>query len=152
MIQIQKSKTADTRTCDFANVSKDTLLQSSRQHIEDVGKGMDLFRSMLRASAISHDLDKIIDLDGFHSDFVGGFKSTTWWDEHRRVNRHHLLAADGIRDDVNLIDVLDMVVDCVMAGMGRAGTVYPIDIKPELLKRALDNTVELLKNNVTVVD
>ena len=29
MIQIKKSATADTRTCDFANTSKETLLASS---------------------------------------------------------------------------------------------------------------------------
>ena len=29
MIEIRKSETADTRSCDFANVSKQTLLNSS---------------------------------------------------------------------------------------------------------------------------
>lgn len=33
MIRIKPSQTADTRTCDFANVSKDTLRASSAQHI-----------------------------------------------------------------------------------------------------------------------
>ena len=36
-ITIHKSATADTRTCDFANTSKETLLASSEQHIQDVG-------------------------------------------------------------------------------------------------------------------
>ena len=43
-----------------------------------------------------------------------------------------------------------MVVDCVMAGMGRVGTVYPVDIPQDVLRRAFDNTVELLKSNVEV--
>jgi 4-aminobutyrate aminotransferase-like enzyme len=57
-----------------------------------------------------------------------------------------------VRDDVNLIDVLDMIVDCVMAGMGRTGSVYPLEISQDVLKKAFDNTVTLLKNNVTVED
>ena len=150
MIRIQKSKTADTRTCDFASVSKETLRQSSIQHIGDVRKGIEFFKALLDTAADRHDFDKLTDLDGFHSDFVGGFEITGWWDNHREVNRHHLLQEDGVRDDVNLVDVLDMVVDCVMAGMGRSGTVYPVDISTDVLRRAFDNTVELLKCNVEV--
>jgi hypothetical protein len=68
------------------------------------------------------------------------------------VNRHHLLQDDGIPSNVNLVDVLDMIVDCVMAGMGRTGTVYPLGIKPEVLMSAFQNTVELLKSQIVVDD
>ena len=34
MIEIQKSATADTRTCDFANVSKAVLLASFQNTVE----------------------------------------------------------------------------------------------------------------------
>jgi hypothetical protein len=51
---------------------------------------------------------------------------------------------------VNLIDVLDMIVDCVMAGMARTGSVYPLEIDQDVLRRAFENTVELLKANVAV--
>lgn len=40
-IRIKTSGTADTRTCDFKNVSKKTLLDSSVQHIADVRRGID---------------------------------------------------------------------------------------------------------------
>lgn len=150
MIEIKKSQTADTRTCDFANVTKEQLLASSQQHIADVGLGMEFFQDLLWERACQHDADKISDIDGFHHDFLTGFKETAWWDNHRRIARHHLLTDDGVPADVNLIDVLDMLVDCVMAGMGRSGSVYPLKIKPEVLKTALDNTVELLKNKIVV--
>ena len=152
MIIIKKSKTADTRSCDFTNVSKATLIASSEQHIGDVEKGLEFFMALLRNSAILHDVDKISGIDSFHSDFIGGFANTTWWDNHRKVSRHHLLSADGVPSDVNLIDVLEMIVDCVMAGMGRTGTVYPLEIKPDVLMAAFNNTVELLKNEVVVED
>jgi hypothetical protein len=150
MIQIEKSATADTRTCDFTNTSKETLLASSRQHIGDVQEALRFMIRKLDEAAEVHDHDKISDIDGFHRDFITGFKQTTWWDNHRKVNRHHLLNSDGVPADVNLIDVLDMICDCVMAGMARSGEVYPLNIDTEILRLAFDNTVELLKKNVEV--
>lgn len=150
MIEIGKSETADTRTCDYANVTKDTLLASSKQHIEDVGKALWFFRDEIYKADIRHDTDKITDIDGFHADFLTGFKVTEWWDRHRKLNRHHLTQEDGIPADVNLIDVLDFIADCVMAGMARSGSVYELKLPPELLERAFQNTVELLKAQVIV--
>ena len=150
MITIPKSATADTRTCDFKNVSKDTLLESSIQHIDDVDEGFRFFSCMMADAVENHDADKITGIDHFHADFITGFEQTGWWDNHRKVNRHHLQQADGVPADVNLIDVLDMIVDCVMAGMARSGSVYAVKIDPEVLQKAFENTVELLKRNVQV--
>jgi hypothetical protein len=150
MIAISKSPTADTRTCDYTTVEKRTLLNSSRIHIEDVQQALEFFIGKTLEAARVHDRDKITDIDGFHRDFVTGFAQTAWWDRHRQLNRHHLNMADGVREDVNLIDVLDFIADCVMAGMARSGSVYPLKLSPELLERAFQNTVELLKGQVTV--
>jgi hypothetical protein len=152
MITIHKSPTADSRTCDFANTTKETLLESSVRHIEDVRHGLFFFEYLVHEAAYAHDTDKITDIDEFHRDFLTGFKRTEWWDRHRKINRHHLLQADGVPQDVNLIDVLDMIADCVMAGMARTGSVYPLNIEPEVLMRAFQNTVELLKANVEVAE
>jgi hypothetical protein len=152
MIKIKKSQTADTRTCDFANVSKETLLASSHQHINDVRSALAFFGNVMLDLSARHDHDKISDIDGFHRDFVTGFKQTTWWDNHRKVNNHHLNMADGIRDDVNLIDVLDYIADCVMAGMARSGSVYDITLPDDVLQKAFKNTTELLKRNVKVIE
>lgn len=152
MIQIHPSETADSRTCDFANVSKTTLLNSSVQHIADVRRGLAFFGALIAEAATRHDEDKLTDIDGFHRDFVvGNVQHGEWLAKHYRINRHHLLTPDGVPDDVNLIDVLDMIADCVMAGMARSGSVYPLNISDDVLRRAFDNTVALLKANVEVV-
>lgn len=150
MILIRKSETADTRTCDYANVTKETLLKSSAQHIGDVAEALRFFRERLALAAANHDPDKITDIDSFHADFVTGFAQTGWWDRHRKYNRHHLTQEDGVPSDVNLIDVLDFIADCVMAGMARSGSVYPLKLSPELMERAFQNTVTLLKEQVEV--
>lgn len=152
MIQIQKSNTADTRTCDFANTSKETLLRSSRQHIGDVVKALAFFSGKLTEAAGEHDYDKLTTIDWFHADFITGFRETGWWDNHRRIHRHHIDKPDGVPEDVNLLDVLEHISDCVMAGMARSGKVYELRLSDELLQRAFRNTVELLKAQVAAPD
>lgn len=150
MIKIHPSPTADTRTCDWSKVTKQTLIDSSIQHIEDIRAGLDFFKAKLTAAGALHDHDKISGIDHFHADFSTGFKETGWWDNHRKVNRHHLTEADGIPADVNLIDVLDFITDCTMAGMARSGSVRPPTLPPDLLERAFLNTAALLLANVEV--
>jgi len=150
MITIKKSPTADTRTCDVSKVSKMDLLNSSTQHIYDVVQALGFFDQMLHHAAKVHDWDKIKEIDWFHRDFITGFKETGWWDNHRKIHRHHLAQEDGVPKDVNLVDLIEYICDCVMAGMARSGSVSEIKVTPELLERAFTNTVELLKKNVEV--
>lgn len=150
MITIQQSKTADTRTCDASKVTKEALLLSSNQHVQDVAKGMQFFINMLLDAANAHDFDKFSEIDHFHSDFITSFEKTGWWDNHIQINRHHLVEDGGIPQDVNLVDVLDLIVDCVMSGMGRSGDFYPLEINPDVLMNAFNNTVNLLKSEIIV--
>ncbi len=151
MIKIKPSQTADTRTCDFANVTKETLTASSLQHIGDVVKALAFFQSLLTVAAGEHDYDKLTAIDHFHADFVTGFKETGWWDNHRKIHRHHLAQQDGVPNNVNLIDVLEYIADCVMAGMARSGSVYELKLDDDVLRQAFNNTVELLTQQVKVV-
>lgn len=151
MIHIKKSPTADTRTCDVTKVERQQLLDSSRQHIADVAQAMAFFSSKLFAAAAEHDYDKLTAIDWFYADFQTGFKETGWWDNHRKIHRHHLAQPDGVPVNVNLLDMLEYIADCVMAGMARSGEVYRLEASDELLRRAFDNTVDLLKSQVRVV-
>lgn len=151
-ITIRKSPTADTRTCDFANVSKETLLASSQQHIGDIHRALSWMCDEIVSRSDLHDHDKITGIDQFHEDFLTGFKQTTWWDNHRKVNRHHLMQEDGIPDNVDLFDVLDFIADCCMAGLARSGSVYPLHLPDELLQRAFQNTVQKLIKNTQILE
>lgn len=149
-IKIKKSPTADSRTCDFAEVTKQELLESSRQHITDVAQAMAFFSGKLLEAAACHDYDKLTEIDWFHEDFKTNFAQTGWWDNHRKIHRHHLAKADGVPEDVNLLDVLEYIADCVMAGMARSGEVYALEASNDLLQKAFDNTVMLMKSQVEV--
>jgi hypothetical protein len=152
MLLIQRSPTADSRTCDVTQVSKQQLLESSRQHIQDVASGLGFFINKLLMEAATHDYDKLTEIDQFYEDFRLKFSQTIWWDNHRKLQRHHLEQADGVPADVNLLDVLAYITDCVMAGKARTGAVRPLVISDELLRTAFNNTVTLLDKNVSVID
>jgi len=152
MIHIKKSPTADTRTRDWSKVTKLELFDASHSHRRDVRRAMAFLVKELGLAAAHHDDDKVSDegLEAFHADFITGFKQTGWFENHLKVNRHHIDKPEGVCDDVNLIDVLEHIADCVMAGMARSGSVYDIDLPPELLAKAVKNTVELLKAQVVI--
>lgn len=152
MIRARWSPTADTRTCDFENASRQQLLDASQLHIEDVGNALGFFASMLCSAASKHDFDKLSAINWFLEDFKTGFTSTGWWDNHRKIHRHHLQHDDGVPSDVNLVDVLEYIADCVMAGMARSGNVYEVTLSDDVLRDAFANTVELLKSQVVVVE
>lgn len=151
-IKIKKSNVADTRTCDWSKVTKDQLLIASRQHIFDVQKAFEHFIIKMQEAASNHDFDKITEIDQFYEDFKTGFKQQIWYDNHKKVNRHHLNCEEGTRDDVDLVDVFEYLIDCVMAGLGRSGKVSPIDIPNELLNKAFQNTIMKLISIVDIED
>ena len=75
------------------------------------------------------------------------FKKLKWWQIHL-TERHHL--GDRVSKDVNLIDVLEMICDCVSAGKARTGDVHPIALSPEILTQAFANTVGLIEDKIKV--
>lgn len=152
MIKIKKSQTADTRTCDWSKVTKEQLLESSKQHIEDVRQGIDFFRSHLEDIGTFHDYTKIQGIDQFYKDFQTGFKTQDWFKMHQETERHHLKDPKYVQKDVNLLDVLEMIVDGAMAGLARSGEYRKEDILDldQLLVRAYNNTINLLLDNIEV--
>ena len=67
---------------------------------------------------------------------------------YTELERHHLNAL--CPEDVNLIDIIAMLCDCVVAGKARSGDVYDINISNTILQKAIKNTVEMLKSHVVV--
>lgn len=146
MITIKKSPTADSRCCDAKNVSKEVLWDSTREHQRDVLYAMTLFSDNIIRAGVLHDGHKLKTMNEFHKAFTGGFVDKTWWNEHKK-ERHHL--PENL-EDVNLIDVLEFISDCVTAGMARTGKVRPLTISNEVLQKAFQNTVNLLIDNIKV--
>lgn len=151
-ILVEKSPVADTRTCDWSKVSKEELKEASLKHIGEVRAGLHFFKKKLTHAMVHHDYTKIDGIDQFHKDFQTGFKETSWWEMHQRDERHHLKDPKYVPKDVDLLDIIEMITDCVIAGMARSGEYRYEEIPDALLRKAFDNTVKLLLSNVEVVD
>lgn len=149
-INPRKSQTADTRTCDWSKVAKDTLLESTHNHIHDVRDGFDLIKKRIDQQARNHDRTKLTHIDEFHEDFKTGFKNKSWWEMHQRKERHHFKNSECIPADVDLVDILDQIIDGIMAGMARSGEYRQEPMPPELLQRAYENTVKYVLKHVEV--
>lgn len=153
MIEIYKTDKCDTRTNPVGiteeNVESDTL-----KHKLAVQDACSFIAVKLMTQAEQHDYTKLGEyLPAFTKALKTGFKGKEfkgldWWEVHCTKERHHL--NDNCPEDVNLIDVLEMLCDCVCAGKARTGNVYDIKISNDVLQKAVKNTVELLKNEVQV--
>lgn len=156
-IQIQETKKADTRALDLekgerlkqSDVKRDTEL-----HIKAVELCGAFLCDKIKEQFKEHDHTKLGEYlpaftEALSTGFKGKeFKEQDWWKIHL-TERHHL--NDSVPEDVNLIDVLEMICDCVSAGMARTGKVYDVTLSSETLKKAFDNTVQMMKDNIEVV-
>lgn len=152
MITVKHSPEADTRTAQYMP-TKDELLKATMFHIKDVQNGCEFFAQKLIDAGKKHDHTKIEYLQEFFDDFVGraedtrSFKQKSWWQKHL-TERHHL--NDRVPPDVNLIDVMEMIIDCTMAGAARNGAVFDVKINSAVLERAVRNTQEMLEKEIVV--
>ena len=152
---IKNTQNADSRTAN-EKLSKKTLKKATVMHQEDVNEIMGMVADMIIDRGVHHDYTKNIYFDEFaeevlkpHTDTE--FKNANWYQTHIFEERHHLNANCPL--DVNLIDVIEMICDCIVAGKGRAGRTTPAFLKlkdPTLLERAYWNTVKMLDDLVEV--
>jgi len=150
-VRIKKTTKCDTRAI-VGNFTKQDVLDDTLKHKSAVIDACNAFAQGLIKQSNSHDYTKLGKyLSQFTKALKSGlkgdeFKKLKWWEIHKTKERHHL--NDFCPDDVNLIDVIEMLADCVCAGKARTGSVYPINIDSEILQKAVANTVELFKESI----
>jgi hypothetical protein len=155
-IILKRSKDADSRSAESLPTKKQ-LLQNTYSHISDVQRVGTWLANKFTEQLNEHDHTKVEYIDEFYNDFTeqlnskeAHFKEMPWFKNRHLTERHHL--NDSVPEDVNLLDVLEMVVDCTCAGLARSGDVYPITIPQEVIEKAIENTKNLIINNTEVED
>ena len=137
--------------------SKEDFLTVQAMHASDVQKGCAFIANKIIEAGINHDYSKIPLLDNYLENNIAAktgdeFKNCKWYQAHINAERHHLNAR--CPDDVNLIDVIELLVDCVMASIARRGNLYATEtadfISMDILEKAFKNTVEMLKNEIVL--
>lgn len=153
-VTIERTLNADSRTA-TGELDKELILQDTKKHIAGVRETLYALSDEIRIIANNHDHTKLSSFDQFFEDFSKHrldpdnvkFKELPWWKIHM-TERHHL--NDSCPENVDLLDVLEMIVDCVCAGKARSGDVYPIELSNDILQRAVKNTQKLLESNIRV--
>ena len=136
MIKIKKNPNGDTRTAP-KNVSFEDFQEANDMHISDVSDVMYELCRMIDNRGTNHDCTKKSQEKLFYDNFLStmnkgtDFTKDEWYQIHIKAERHHLLS--HCPDDVNLIDVLEMIVDCTCAGLARSGEVRPMEINDDIL-------------------
>lgn len=152
-ITIKETKRCDTRAL-VKHFTEDDVNQDTYYHITAVKDVAKEFANDLIKQVNNHDYTKKGDYlplftRALKTGFVDDkFKKLNWWEVHKRSERHHL--NDYCPADVNLIDVIEMLIDCVCAGLARTGVVYPIEISDTILQKAVANTVAMLKESIEI--
>ncbi len=153
MIEIIKNPNGDTRTAP-KDVTFEQFQEANDMHIDDVKAVMWELSKMVDRTGENHDCTKKSQERMFFRDFLStmndgaDFVNGEWYQLHVKAERHHLLS--HCPDDVNLIDVLEMIADCVCAGMARSGEIRDLEIDTDVLNRAVKNTAELIKGMIAV--
>ena len=98
-------------------------------HVDMVNRLMEIFSKAVLYRGISHDWTKF--------DFL-----ELTFEEHMKMERHHLNLPSGVHDDVDLLDVLEFTCDCVSAGLQRSGelNLNYLKVPEDVLQMAVYNT------------
>lgn len=156
MVKIKRHTAGDTRVADSVPTITE-FKEANTSHISDVIQLMKIITDKLSYAAIRHDYTKTEEpfASLFYRDLCstieGGpdFEESEWYNLHCKVYERHHLNTD-IPRDVNLIDVLEMICDCVASSAARTGEISDVDIPAEILMQAVDNTVRLLEANILI--
>lgn len=154
-IIIEKNPNGDTRTAP-KGITFEQFQKANDMHREDVRRVMSFLAYRTNRTGLKHDHTKKSDEELFYNDFLStmnsgaDFTKGEWYQMHINSERHHLFSR--CPDDVNLIDVLEMIADCVCAGMARSGYVRDLEISSDILERAVKNTVELIVKEIDLVN
>lgn len=146
-------KIKKTNNPEYGYKNKDELYLETQQHRVDVARLMSFIALELNEIGYRHDWSKIEYFDQFAKDTLErqdtpDFKSRDWYKIHTTEERHHLNA--NTPKDVDLLDVLEFICDCVVAGKSRTGRVEKkyLELSAVILKQAFWNTVNKLTNEV----
>lgn len=153
-IIIERNPNGDTRTAS-KNITFEQFQKANDMHRADVSAVMKYLAHLVHKAGLKHDYTKKSDEELFYENFLSTMNNGTdfvndeWYQLHIKVERHHLLS--NCPDDVNLIDVLEMIVDCVCAGLARSGEVRGLEISTEILEKAVQNTVKLITQEIDLL-
>ena len=151
---MNKVKVHQTSNLEEGYESRIKLYEDVLQHQRDVYNVLLELSYNLRENGSKHDWSKIYYFNDFAEDVLerqtnNDFKNRRWYKLHTSLERHHINSS--VPENVNLLDVLEMIVDCIVSGKTRSddGVDFKfLELDETLLTEAYWNTVTLINDNV----
>ena len=150
MIQIIRNGNGDTRTAE-KDITFSDVLEASSEHVKAVQQALEYCARVIINISQNHDITKFSAAQMFYNDMRktlddgADFVKGEWYQTHIRAERHHPMSY--CHEDINLFDILEMVCDCVCAGLARSGEVRETIISDDILQKAVKNTAKLIESN-----
>lgn len=152
---IKKNTLGDTRTAEHMP-TREEFNDANKSHIDDVRRLTKLFCDETLKRIWRHDWTKTTEpyATMFYDDMKATieddkfFTDMEWYNLHVNTERHHL--NDRVPEDVDLIDVIERLADCVSAGLARNGSFYYVSVPDEVLQKAVENTAKKMVDVVEV--
>lgn len=157
MVKIKRNTNGDSRVAK-KSPTFEQFNDANVSHISDVQNLMTEVARRLERMGLDHDWSKVTEpyQSMFYRDLCNtidgkmSFMDGEWSKFHYSVERHHLLKE--VPNDVDLFDVIEMICDCVSAGLARSGEVRPLEIDESILSKAMQNTVCKIKDMCKLED
>lgn len=152
-IIIKKNPNGDTRTAP-KNITMEQFHEANTSHKSDVQRVMTCLAMMLDKNGKMHDWTKLAYEDEFYDNFLDtinngtDFVSNSWYQKHIMIEKHHPFSY--YHEDINLLDIIETIVDCVCAGKARSGQIRDLEFDDEIIKKAVANTVKLVDSMTEV--
>ena len=147
-VVIKKTMNPEDGYEDESRLFKDTV-----QHKKDVEQVMDIIGEYIKERGRGHDWTKLAYFDDFARDCLErkdtpDFKSRDWYHIHTLKERHHVNAR--VPDNVNFIDLLELMVDCIVAGYARSGKINYnfMVVSQTIINEAYWNTIRLIEDSI----
>ena len=155
-VPIQPNANGDSRTAGKVPTFEE-FQEANDMHISDVNRVMWSLGRFLMDRGELHDITKKVLERMFYEDMKetiengSEFTEGQWAKIHyeNSIERHHLHRT--VPEDVNLIDVLEMICDCVCAGKARSEkNNVTVELDTDILELAYQNTVQMINESVVL--
>ncbi len=131
----------------------DEIFMSILYHQDNIKKVMRMISEHILDVGDVHDWTKLDYFDEFYNDcferrYNPVFSNREWYNIHCKFERHHLNSK--IPDDVDLFDVLESIVDCIVTAKSQNIKVNPffLLLRDDVLQEAYWNTIKKLEDNI----
>lgn len=158
-VLVYRNSNGDTRTAEKVASFEDFAIAND-MHKQDVRNIMNEIAFDIMQNGRKHDFTKKENELDFYNDYKSTIEKGTnfvegqWYKLHCEKEKHHEEGYELHKDELTLLDVIEIMVDKISSAAARSGEVkcYDINLSQEEIMKCFDNTIEYIKDKVKIAD